>query len=603
MVAINTTPVYEDNHTGSRAESLERWIKRTQEVLAHRSLQGRTFSRLFNLVRTKRLVEVALDHVLGNDGANTAGVDGVTKTSLNANNGQPRQALIDGLWKELCAKTYRPSPVRRVYIPKSNGDRRPLGIPTIKDRTVQEMLRLLLEPIYEAKFYSHSYGFRPFRATHHAAIRIKDLIGKRGYTVAIEGDIRKCFDRIHHGKLLQILRRTIKDERIIKMVKDMLQAGVMEDGAWQVTDEGTPQGGIASPLFANIYLNELDQFIAAKWATLPDKEKQKRRYWKTALPCFIVRYADDFVVMVDGTMEQAAQLKVEIAAFLAEELHLELSEEKTLVTPVEQGIDFLGFHIRKYRQATLIIPSRKAIARFKEQVKLRAWIGFSDNDAAGITMLNRYIIGWGQYYRRVSSARAFKSLDHYVWWRVMKTTYRLRVVKGKRTFAQHHKLHAIAYRFDINVKNRKRKGKHYGAWADAAHEHAYIVVRLAFLPIVYVQFHKQLNPYVPEERLVLERQRALTALLADLARNEPTVNKDYGPEWNTARQKKLADAGYKCERCGRPIRGRSAQVHHQNPLKQAKKRSQAHLLENLISLCPRCHARTERAGQYGESGP
>jgi RNA-directed DNA polymerase len=241
VVAIDTTPGPETN----RKASLGRWIKRTQEVLAFRANRGSSFHRLFNLVRTRRLVEIALDNVLTNEGARTAGVDGMTKVDLRLQTA--RDALIGQLHEELCAKTYRPSPVRRVYIPKPNGERRPLGIPTLKDRVVQEMLRLILEPIYEGKFHPHSYGFRPYRSTHHAALRIKDLAGRRGYNYAIEGDIRKCFDRVQHARLLSILRQTIKDERIVRLVKQMLKAGVMEDEAWHQTDEGTPQGGIVTP--------------------------------------------------------------------------------------------------------------------------------------------------------------------------------------------------------------------------------------------------------------------------------------------------------------------------------------------------------------------
>ena len=596
MVAINTTPVQEVSFTARRTENLEQWIKRTQEVLAHRSLQGRTFRRLYDLMRSRRLVEVALNKVLQNDGAKTAGVDGVNRKSLNAENGRGRMSLIDELHQELSAKTYRPAPVRRVYIPKANGEKRPLGIPTIKDRVVQEMLRLILEPIYESRFYQHSYGFRPFRATHHAALRVKDLIGKRGFEIAIEGDIRKCFDRIHHTKLLSIIRRTIKDERIVKMLRAMLKAGVMEAGDWHEADEGTPQGGIISPLLANIYLNELDQFINRKWGAISDVDKNRHRRQKTARPCYIVRYADDFIVLLKGTMEQANELKAEIAAFLRDELHLELSEGKTLITPVTQGMDFLGFHIRKYKNGqTLITPSKKAQIRFREQVKARAWIGFSNGDAAGIVTLNRYIIGWGQYYRRVSSARVFKTLDHYVWYRVWKTTKRQRTPPGKHLSAvQHHKSHYIAYRNDLNRKNRKRRGGHYGAWADNARETAYIVVKLAFLPISYVNFHSQLNPYVPEERAALEMQRVLKDLLIDIRRNEPTVNRDYGPEWRVARQSVLAAADYRCENCGRPVYGRTAQVHHHIPIKRAKSRKQANKLENLSALCPTCHAEAER---------
>jgi len=151
------------------------------------------------------------------------------------------------------------------------------------------------------------------------------------------------FDRIQHAKLLSILRRTITDERIIRLIKEMLKAGVMEDGAWHITDAGTPQGGLVSPLLANIYLNELDWFIHQKWMGLEVKVRVNRHRHKTDLPCHITRYADDFVVRVKGTCEQAEQLKAEIAEFLQQELHLELSAEKTVITPVETGFDFPGF--------------------------------------------------------------------------------------------------------------------------------------------------------------------------------------------------------------------------------------------------------------------
>jgi RNA-directed DNA polymerase len=596
-----TTPNAEVVFTSTRADNLDRWLKQTQEALAHRSLHHHTFSQLYNLLRTKRLVELAARNVLANAGAKTAGVDGVTSNHLLAKNGEQLITMIDELWRDLSTKTYHPAPVRRVYIAKPSGGQRPLGIPTIRDRVVQEMLRLILEPIYEGRFDAHSYGFRPFRSTHHAALRIKDLIGRRGYTVAIEGDIRKCFDRIHHTTLVRILRRTITDERIIKLVQQLLKAGVMEDGTWQITDDGTPQGGIVSPLLANIYLNELDQFIAAKWAALTKAERLRRRSHRTALPCYLVRYADDFVVLAQGTMEQATQLKAEIATFLHQELHLELSAEKTLVTPVTTGFDFLGFHIKKYPDgATLITPSRSAIARFKEQVKLRAAKAFRDDDAAGIVTLNRYIRGWGEYYRHVSSSKVFKTLDHYVWQRVMRTTYRLRGKSQGVSFARFWKAHTIPYRFDQYRKNRHREGGHYGTWANEAHDCAYIITKLAFLSIEYVALHSQLHPYLPMDRELLERRWTRQQLNLSPEPAARRVNRNYGPAWEAARQEKLAAANQACEECGQPIAGRTAIVHHRRPLNQATNRQQAHMLENLICLCPSCHGRAEHAIQKAE---
>lgn len=587
---MNTTTSSEAVRPLTRKDSLHQWLKRTQEVLAHRSLQGLPFSRLYDLMRTKRLTELALDAVLANEGSKTAGIDGITREHLKTVESQ--QALVEEINRELCAKTYKPRPVRRTYIPKDNGDLRPLGIPTIKDRVVQEMLRAILEPIYEGKFYKHSYGFRPFRSTHHAALRLKDLIGNRGYKIAIEGDIRKCFDRIHHLKLLQVLRQTIQDERVLWLVRAMLKSGAMEDGAWQVTDEGTPQGGIVSPLLANIYLNELDQYIAAKWEDIPDVERTRRRRKGEALPCYIVRYADDFVVLVHGTREQAEDLKAEIAAFLQNELHLELSAEKTLVTEVERGFDFLGFNIRKYQRATLITPSHHAMNKFRRKVTERIEHGFkTDIDSGVIEYVNHYLIGWGMYYRRVSSARAFRQADTFVWWRVFRTSHRYRNPKLPRR--EHYKQHYIPYRFDVRTGNRWRQGANYGVWADSQQTVALIIIRLAFIPIRYINQHPQLHPYVPEQRARLEKVVGQLELPPD-QRVGDELRSEYGWEWHTLRQHVLSQAGNRCWRCQKRIKGRQAHIHHRVKLRYFKNRRQANLIDNLVPLCSACHVWAER---------
>ncbi len=540
-------------------------------------------------MRTRRLAEIALGNVLQNTGAHTAGIDGVSKGDLASQ--KARNALIDEINRELCSKAYSPQAVRRVYIPKPNGDKRPLGIPTLKDRVVQEMLRLILEPIYEGKFHHHSYGFRPTRSTHHAVVRIHNLISRSGYDLVIEGDIRKCFDRIHHTPLLKLLRRTIKDERIIKIVRDLLKSGVMEDGAWHVTDEGAPRGGIVSPLLANVYLHELDCFVAAKWEWLTEAERNRHLYKGTGQPCFLVRYADDFVVLSKGTSENAVSLKAEIGAFLQEELGLELSEDKTLITPVDEGFDFLGFHIRRYRQCTtLVTPSQKAIQRFKRNVRSRVFEGFQSGNAAGIAHLNRYLTGWGNYYRWVSSKRIFRNLDDFVWHRVWKTTRRLNseTRKPKRAF---FKTHYIPYRYSVVKRDRKSQSKNYGIWADAAHTKAYIVTKLSFIPIRYARFHSQQNPYLSTG--------TTTEKVADLPPRPNPVQEiredEYGWEWPMVRRAVLERDNQRCRNCGAPVRGRQAQVHHRKKLRTLS-RKKAHLLENLDTLCPACHKKADLAG-------
>jgi RNA-directed DNA polymerase len=583
---MNTTPETQSVQPFTRKDALSQWVKRTQEILAYRSQQGLQFNRLYNLLRTKRLTEVALENVLQNNGAKTPGIDGVTKYDLATD--EAKQELIEELNGELCNKTYHPRPVRRTYIPKDNGEQRPLGIPTIRDRVVQEMLRLLLEPIYEGHFYKHSYGFRPYRSTHHAALRIKDLIGNRGYKYAIEGDIRKCFDRIHHQKLLQILRKVIRDESVIYIIRQMLKSGVREDNAWSVTDEGTPQGGIVSPLLANIYLNELDQFIADKWEYVTDKERQRRRRNGEHLPCYITRYADDFVVLVHGDEQQAVQLKAEIAEFLNTELHLELSEEKTLITSVEEGFDFLGFQIRKFTGATLITPSRKAMIKFRKKVKQRIEDGFkNDNDAGAIAYINQYLFGWAMYYRRVSSAREFRNADHYVWWRVFRTSKRYR--NPKLYGGQHYKAHYLPYAKDIRRMNRRHKGKNYGMWADREQTVAHIIMAMRFIPIRYINQHPQLNPYIPEEREKLEKRVGQLELPPEQLPDEE-YRSDYGWEWRVTRQYVLELYGHRCYRCQKQIKGQKAHVHHRKKLRNMKSRQQANLIDNLVPLCSSCHS-------------
>jgi len=589
---MNTTPQTQPSMPFTRQDALNQWVKRTQEILAYRSQQGLSFNRLYNLLRTKRLTEVAMERVLQNAGAKTPGVDGVTKQDLATD--EAKQQLISELNRELSTKTYQPRPVRRTYIPKDNGEQRPLGIPTIRDRVVQEMLRLILEPIYECHFYKHSYGFRSFRSTHHAALRLKDLISNRGYKYAVEGDIRKCFDRIHHQTLLRILRRVIRDESVIYIIRQMLKVGVMEDGAWSVTDDGTPQGGIVSPLLANIYLNELDQFIADKWEHVPMVERQRRRRKNEHLPCYIVRYADDFVVLVHGSEEQAVQLKAEITAFLDTELHLELSAEKTLITAVEKGFDFLGFQIRKYDRATLISPSRKAMQKFRKKIKQRIEDGFKrDNDAGAIAYINRYLMGWGMYYRRVSSARAFRQADHYVWWRVFRTSRRYR--DPKLYGGQHYKAHYIPYAKDIRRLNRRHRGSNYGAWADRDQTVAHIIMALRFIPIRYIFQHPQLNPYIPEEREKLEKRIGQLELPPSQFPDEE-YRSDYGWEWRITRQYVLDLYDHRCHRCQEKIKGLKAHVHHRRKIKNIKSRQQANLIDNLVPLCPSCHAWVHKHG-------
>lgn len=486
-------------------------MKRIQEMLALRSKQGKFFSRICNLLRSKRLWKIAVDKVLSNKGSRSPGIDGKTRKHYQEE-GQIA-LLISQITGEIRVKSYRPQPVRRVYIPKSSNEKRPLGIPTIRDRVIQEALRLILEPIFETKFHPHSYGFRPFRSTHHASSRLHFLIGNRSFNWVVEGDIAKCFDRIDHDILLSLLKKHIKNRRILKLIRLMLKAGVMEDLQWYDTEKGSPQGGIISPLLANIYLHELDNFIAAKYENLSFSRRKR-----APLPLFICRYADDFVILVKGTKDQAEAVKEEVAFFLRDKLKLELSEAKTLVTPVEQGFDFLGFNIRKYQQVTLVKPSKKAMQKLRDKVKRITKEYFSMDINLGLMELNYALRGFGEYYRRVSAKEIFAKLDHFIWWHVLRRAKRF--ITGKNTYPtrQFYKSHYFSYSKDVFRMNRRFvNSRNFGVWSPEKNR-AWIVQALKFYPIQYVNNHCQLNPYIRHDYAQLEAKKALNRLLSDLAK-------------------------------------------------------------------------------------
>src|SRR6266568_1752460 len=284
------------------------------------------FEDLYGLLCNEVWLREAAHKVLQNKGSGTAGIDGMTKSNFL---GDP-DGYIRSLQELLKAKTFEPEPVKRVYIPKPNSEKqRPLGIPILLDRIVQEALRMILEPIWEADFSTHSYGFRPNRSTYDAMTYIgKRLASSAGqaYQWVIEGDIASYFDTIPHRRLIKAVKKRVADRDIRDLLWKFLRAGVMYQGKWQETLTGTPQGGIVSPLLANIYLHELDKYMESKYLNLSRYEHSKRRKQGQGNYLY-VRYADDFVVLCNGTKAEAHAMKEELGALLCT-MGLTLSEEK-----------------------------------------------------------------------------------------------------------------------------------------------------------------------------------------------------------------------------------------------------------------------------------
>lgn len=337
-----------------------------------------SFTGLVEAMSAKATIVTAIHNIKANKGANTPGVDGVKIRNY-------LQSREDWVINDIQSafRHYEPRFVRRKYIDKpGKKEKRPLGIPTIRDRIVQECIRIILEPIMEGQFYKHSYGFRPMRDTKMALERITGTVHQNGYFWIVEGDISKCFDRIDHNILLKRLYHMgVKDKRVLLIVKAMLKAGIM--GECEINEEGTPQGGILSPLLANVYLDILDEYVAKQWINKSVHTHYRDQSIKmTALrkrsnliPGVLVRYADDFVIVTDSKAH-AAFWKERVGTFLRERMKLELSAEKTLITDVRKRyVQFLGFEYKvvpgKSRKGYIprTIPNRTRLERKVEEIK------------------------------------------------------------------------------------------------------------------------------------------------------------------------------------------------------------------------------------------
>jgi RNA-directed DNA polymerase len=394
----------------------------------------RVFGDLFNLVADPAFLLVAWDRVRSNKGAKTAGVDGRTALSIVLRVGI--EEFLDGLRAVLRDGSFRPLPVRERMIPKTGGKLRRLGIATITDRVVQASLKLVLEPIFEADFLPCSYGFRPNRRAHDAVAEVWYLTSKpRNYEWIVEGDITACFDEISHPALMGRVRGRIADKRVLALVKAFLKSGILsEDKVLRKTNAGTPQGSILSPLLSNVALAILDEYIAGlpggPRSTTVDRARRRRH----GLPNYrLVRYADDWCLVINGTKADAEALREEIAGVLAP-MGLRLSQAKTLITHIDEGVDFLGWRIQRHRKKgtnryyVYTYPSKKALKAVMGKVKtLCRQVEVNQPLDDLIRRLNHAIRGWCAYFRPGASSVTFAYLGHYLWatvWRWLRRKHR-----------------------------------------------------------------------------------------------------------------------------------------------------------------------------------
>lgn len=379
-------------------------------------------------------IVTAVHNIKSNKGSKTAGVDEIKMDSYLQ---MPKQELIDLIQRKF--HKYQPKPARRVYIPKSNGKQRPLGIPSAIDRVVQECMRIVLEPICEAQFYPHSYGFRPYRAQKHAIRDIVNVInaGCRSPDQpvwAVEGDIKGCFDNINHRLLLQKLwHMGIHDKRVLSIIKAMLKAGYIESGIYYATTIGSPQGSILSPLLSNVYLNDFDWYIGRSYMEPHRQCKHKcndtrRLKWSGITPKYNYRFADDWVILT-STQAEALRLKRQLTKYFRYRMKLNLSQEKTYVTDLRtDGIHFLGFVVKAERKRKTPDPATwsetlvgkpfpdmnrltKKICNLSKEVRRIGLFTQPNTQAAQIQYVNSIIMGLAQYLQPSICSAAYHAID------------------------------------------------------------------------------------------------------------------------------------------------------------------------------------------------
>lgn len=485
-----------------------------------------TFQRIYKNLYNMEFFLKAYDKIYAKEGNMTKGTDEKTIDGMSLER-------IEKIVESLKDETYKPNPAKRVYIPKSNGGKRPLGIPSIDDKLVQEVVRNILESIYEPKFSEQSHGFRPNRSCHTALKQVKNSFGKIKWFV--EGDIKGFFDNIDHHVLITILRRHIKDEKFIRLIWKFLKAGYLENWKYHKTYSGTPQGGIISPILSNIYLNELDKYmekykanfdkgtrrkynaeyskksashsyyarkLKENWNTMTEQERQTLQIKIKALESDFrsmhsrepmdenfkriqyVRYADDFIIGVIGSQMDAEKIKKDLTVFLKNELQLELSQEKTLITHHDKFARFLGYDIatvktprntklsngamrRQYGEIGLYVPKEKWVNKLvslnvietKSMDGKREWKAkhrselLNSDDLEILSLYNSELRGLYNYYRLANNVSVLNKFHWIMERSLIKTLASKHKTTGSKIFNKYN------HNGQFGIEYETKKGK------------------------------------------------------------------------------------------------------------------------------------------------
>lgn len=510
---------------------------------------------LMDLLHNPTWIAAAGDRVLKRSRGKAAGVDGVCVSEFE----KSREHRLEQLRLELKRGTYRPMPLRRVEIPKANGKMRQLGIPCLRDKIVQEAMRMALEPIFEVEFHEHSYGFRPNRSAIHAVARCR-YTALTGFTWIIEGDVKACFDEISHRAILRCLREKVIDNKFLALIQLLLKAGVEVDGVFHPTTKGVPQGGVASPLLANIVLNKLDWFLHSK-GLHGNAGVVTRRHGRPNVR--FTRYADDWCVFLTRCKRQYAErLKDEIREFLRDSCGLELSAEKTRVTHVRDGYDFLGFNISVgVGQSGKLVPKvkvgRKAITNIQNRLgEVLRYRPMQESISVRLDRASAVIRGWSNYFKAAHNfAQVAHGMDHRAFWIAAK---------------------AICRKEDISTAQCLRKyrlGNTIGVHEDCR------LARFQDTPAAY--YYSSPKPYQPgcHQPYLEDDEWEAAFVLPDRRR----------PGQGDLKWKALVRDGFYCRGCAVVVTSKTSHADHIVPVNRFANLDMANSLDNIQTLCLRCH--------------
>lgn len=517
-----------------RSFQSEEELKGTLDYIYGKSKEGKCFNGILEAAFNEVTIITAIHKIKSNKGANTPGVDGQKMRKYLQ---MSKEKLIQLI--QTSVKDYKPKHARRTFIKKSNGKLRPLGIPSAIDKIIQECIKIIIEPICEAKFYPQSFGFRPYRATKHAlheAIRLISIKSENKPVIAIEGDIEAYFDNINHRILLRKLYRIgVKDKRILSMIKEMLNAGYIQENKKYSTEVGSAQGSGLSPLLANVYLNDCDWMIGKMYhhPKLHHKNERDARTAmrrKGAIPKYLIRYADDWIIMTT-MLEEAIRILNYLQKYYKHRLKLNLSKEKTIITDLrKKRVKFLGYEIeaspprgspgkqRRTRVVGKFYPdkekAKKKVIEIGKEIRQLRWIKSDKHKAAQIEKINAIISGVAEYYKVSICSGTYKYIDK----RVNTISYKtFRKLYGKKYKKYNVPLGKLSNRPQIH---EGRLDKTYAI----DYEGMWIGITKAYITHSQREkypYNQNMTPYTPEGRALYQKNRK-----KNLPLNRPPIYDD-----------------------------------------------------------------------------